>query len=119
MKKYMFIGFAAAVLAACGNNDKKTETVMGAECERIANGPNGDYVLKCPITPELESLQTQEANAMFQSSFDTEYANDAEHIYVNVVENECGENTVGYRILVKEPVLDGEQMYASGTCVQK
>lgn len=118
MKKYVFIGFAAAVLAACGNGSK-TETVLGAECERVARGEQGDYVLKCPITPELESLQAQEANAMFLSADASEYANDAEHIYIDVVKNDCGENTVGYRILVKEPVFDGEKLYAVVACVQK
>lgn len=114
MKKYMFVGFAAAVLAGCGD---KTETFIGAECERVATGENGDYVLKCPITPELAMVQQQDANARFASVNPTEYATDSEHIYVNVVPNDCGENTAGYRILAKEPVFNEESMYAISFCI--
>lgn len=116
MKKYMFVGFAAAMLAGCGN---KTETFIGAECEKIAKGENGDYVLKCPITPELAMVQQQEPNAMFASVNPTEYATDAEHIYVNVVPNNCGENVPGYRVLVKEPVFEEGKMYAVSFCIQQ
>lgn len=116
MKKYMFVGFAAAVLAGCGS---KTESFLGIECERIAKGESGDYVLKCPATDELKMVQSQEPNAMFASANPTEYAGDVEHIYINVVPNDCGEDANGYRILAKEPVFDGEAMYAVGFCVKQ
>lgn len=116
MKKYMFVGFAAAILAGCG---EKTETFIGAECEKIATGERGDYVLKCPITPELTMVQSQEPNALFASVNPTEYANDAENIYVNVVPNDCGENMAGYRVLVKEPKFEEGSMYAVSFCIQQ
>ena len=125
MKKYMLVGFAAAILAGCSSNESKTETFMGVECENIATGELGDYVLKCPIAQELEAVQAQEANAMFISGRDNYYHGfnvfeaDVEHIYVNVVPNDCGDNTVGYRVMVKEPVFDGETMYAVAHCVQE
>ncbi len=116
MKKYMFVGFAAAVLAGCG---EKTETFIGAECEKIVTGERGDYVLKCPITPELTMVQTQEPNALFASVNPTEYASDAEHIYVNVVPNDCGDDVAGYRVLVKEPKFEEGSMYAVSFCIQQ
>jgi len=116
MKKYMFVGFAAAVLAGCGS---KTETFLGIECERGVKGANGDYVLKCPVTDELKMVQSQEPNAMFASVNPAEYAADAEHIYINVVPNDCGDKTNGYRVLVKDPVLDGESLYAVSFCVKQ
>lgn len=114
MKKYMFVGFAAAILAGCG---EKTETFVGAECEKIAKGANGEYVLKCPITEELTMVQQQEANARFAGIDPAPYVADAEHIYVDVVPNDCGEKTSGYRILVKEPVFDEESLYAVSFCI--
>jgi len=112
----MFVGFAAAILAGCGS---KTESFLGIECEKIAKGDAGDYVLKCPVTDELTMVQSQEPNAMFKSINPTEYAADVEHIYINVVPNDCDEGTSGYRILAKEPVFDGETMYAVGFCVKQ
>lgn len=120
MKKYVLVGFVAAILAGCSSNESKTETFMGVECEKVATGERGDYVLKCPITPELEAIQVQEANAGFLSAGNpVDYASDAESIYVNVVQNDCGDDTVGYRVMVKEPVFDGETMYAVTHCVQE
>ena len=116
MKKYVFMGFAAAILAGCGN---KTETFLGVECEKVATGERGDYVLKCPITQETTMIQSQEPNAMFASVNPAEYAADKEHTYVNIVPNDCGENTAGYRVLVKEPVFDGTTMYAVSFCMQQ
>lgn len=124
MKKYVLVGFAAAILAGCDSNAEiETTSFMGVECEKVATGEQSDYVVKCPVTPELEEIQAQEANAMFMSGLDyydfNGYAADVEHIYVNVVQNDCGDDTVGYRVMVKEPVFDGETMYAVTHCVQE
>ena len=40
-----------------------------------------------------------------------------QHIFVNVVPNQCGEGTTGYRVMVKEPVFDGVAMYAVEKCM--
>ena len=113
----MLIGFAAVILTGC---DSKTETLMGVECEKIATGERGDYVLKCPSAPKMEKFRSMEANAMFLSAGDpASYVADKEHIYINVIKNGCGDNTIGYRILAKDAVFDDGVPYAVNVCKKR
>ena len=121
MKKYMFIGFAAAVLAACGSDN--TEKVRDAKCVKIAQGYENNYVVKCEPTETLTGIQAQPADSMFISGFDfydlNAYAADQEHIYVEVNPNASNGNEPIYRVMVKSPVFDNETMYSVMAFVEK
>ncbi len=120
MKKLLFVLPAALIISAC--NAEHTVNVMGVECTHLADGRMSSLV-KCPITPELELIRSEIPTAMFQEGdfaekHFTEYmAENPDNILVNIVPEDCGPNTTGYRILVKEPVLDGTAMYATFKCV--
>ena len=119
MKKYLFLGALAAALTGCGDK-VNTVTVFDAESEQIMTSERNDIVVKCPITEQLTAIQGEKPNAMFLSISPTDdIVTDAEHIYVDIVEGDCGENTTGYRIMVQNPVLDGETLYAVTKCVVK
>jgi hypothetical protein len=90
-------------------------TVMGTECEVVAEFEQST-VVKCAVTPELVAIQAETPTAMFVEGAPETYV-DAEHIFVNIVPNECGEGTTGYRVMVKEPVFDGVAMYAVDKCM--
>jgi len=117
MKKILFAGVVAALLAGCGNS-AETVTVFDAECETVLTGERGDVVAKCPVTEQLAAIQNETPNAKFLSVDPTTLlALDAEHVYVNIVDGDCGENTIGYRVIVQNPVFDGEAFYAVNKCV--
>ena len=124
MKKLLIIPALAAV-AACDSADKvQNVTVLGVECEVIATGEMGDILAKCPMDAGFEPMRAQAATAKFVSAGKdvvnlAELAADAEHVYINVVENDCGENTIGNRIMVKDAVIDEESMYAAVVCEGK
>ena len=71
---------------------KKVTDIDLSQYEKIAEGPRGDYLLKCPRLPELEEIIKREPDCMFLSCMnglslaeaDAIY-NDTEHIYVNVI----------------------------------
>ena len=123
MKKLLVLSVVGLSLAACGSEN--TVDVFGQKCEKIITGERGDFVAKCPVSPELESIRSADKNAMFLSvNADVvsleEMAADAEHIYVNVVPAGTFEEVEVncYRVMAAEPVLDGEAMYATEVCIQ-
>ncbi len=119
MKKSIIVGAMSLAMLGCGT-DAETVTVFDAECETVLTGERGDVVAKCPVTEQLAAIQTETPNAMFLSVDPTTLlALDADHVYVNIVDGDCGENTVGYRVLVNNPVFDGETFYAVNKCVAK
>ena len=117
MKKLLILPVVLGV-AACGSEEVKTMTVMGAECE-VVKAFDASTVVKCATTPELLAIQAEAPNAMFITleGMAFEQFTDAEHIFVNVVPNQCGEGKTGYRVMVKEPVFDGVAMYAVEKCM--
>ena len=117
MKKLLILPVVLGV-AACGSEEVKTMTVMGTECE-VVKAFDASTIVKCATTPELAAIQAEAPNAMFitMEGIALEQFADAEHIFVNVVPNACGEGTTGYRVMVKEPVFDGVAMYAVEKCM--
>ena len=119
MKKSIIVGAMSLAILGCGKNAESI-TVFDTECESVITGERGDAVVKCPITEQLTAIQNETPNAMFLSVDPTTLlALDAEHVYVNIVDGDCGENTVGYRVIVQNPVYDGEAFYAVNKCVVK
>lgn len=121
MKKVFVLPMlCGALLAACGTKDNSVE-VLGQKCEKVATGERGDFVAKCPVTPEFDAIRNAAKNAMFVSVSPSEEAiADAENVYVNVVPAGTFENINGtcYRFLGVGQVLDGETMYAVEVCEQ-
>ena len=117
MKKLLILPVVLGV-AACGSEEVKTMTVMGTECE-VVKAFDASTIVKCATTPELVAIQAEAPTAMFitMEGIALEQFTDAEHIFVNVVPNGCGEGTTGYRVMVKEPVFDGVAMYAVEKCM--
>ena len=111
MKK-MGILFGVMALAACSGSEKIN--VLGVSCEKIATGEQGDILVRCPLNEDLRTLQQISPNAQFLSVAVPEDISDTETVYVDIVMNDCGEGTVGYRVLVQTP--DSEGMYAVGLC---
>ena len=116
MKKLLLI-LPVMALAACGQEQK----TLVSGCEQIGADEYG-AIYKCPITEELVAIQESKApDAMFRSDCGVdiaEIAKDAEHIYVNLdKDGTCeGEGTVMYRVMVKNPTIDGKAMYTVVTC---
>jgi len=117
MKKFGVMAVAAVALAACG--DSNTIDVLGQKCTKIATGDKGDVVVKCPVNEDLTALRSVAADSMFlsaQVNFE-EVAADKENVYVNVIPAGTleGKGTC-YRVVVNEPVFDGEKMYTMQVC---
>lgn len=120
MKKLGVMAVALSALAACSSND--TVDFMGQKCAKIATGDQGDILIKCPMTEDFAALRSVAADSMFLSvnadkvNFD-EIAADTENAYVNVIPAGTFEGKGAcYRILVNEPVFDGETMYTIEIC---
>lgn len=116
MKKIFGLVAVLALVAGCNSNTSDTVTVLDATCEKVTTFTEGDMVVKCPITEQLQALQTQEANSMFVQGGDlklNELAADAEHIYVNVIPAGSYEwaPKTEYRVMVKEPVFEEGKMW--------
>lgn len=118
MKKSIIVGAMSLAMLGCGT-DAETVTVLDAECESVITGERGDMVVKCPITEQLAAIQNEAPTAQFLSVDPATLILDADRVYVNIVDGDCGENTVGYRVLVNNPVFDGEALYAVFKCVEK
>lgn len=117
MKKYLFCLLGTCFIGVA--NGAENFTVMGQVCEQVAvaSDNSGEVIVRCPASAELLQKRDGVANSMFLSIAPSdEMLQDTENIYVNIVPNECGPDTIGYRVLVKNPVIDGEQMYANGFC---
>lgn len=107
MKKLVFAGFAAAILAGCNSNETY---VLDAKCERVASGTK-TFVVKCPITEKLAEIQAKEPEYLFIG--DTKYvdeiplyAADPEHVYVEVNPNASNGNQPIYRVMIKMPNIE-------------
>ena len=125
MKKILFAGVAAALLAGCSEKSQdETITVLDAECERVAVASNGEknFVVKCPITEKLNEIRTRTPDSMFIGPYDVIEPNtvdvyavattDAEHIYVEINPNASNGNQPIYRVMVQNPVIDGKSMFS-------
>ena len=115
MKKLLLI-LPVMTLAAC-NQEPKT---LVSGCEKLTTDREGGDVYKCPMTEELAAIQAMEANAMFGGSGDTidlkAIVADAENVYVNVFGTCEQEGQVAYRVMVKNPKIDGKTMWAVEVC---
>lgn len=114
MKKVALL-LPVIALAACGQEPK----TLISGCEKITTADETSAYYKCPVTEELTAIQTIEPNAMFNSVEGLnmeEILADAEHVYVNVYGTCETEGQVQYRIMVKEPKVDGASMYAVAIC---
>ncbi len=115
MKKLLLI-LPVVALAACSQ-----EKTLVSGCEQIGADEYG-VIYKCPITEELVAIQESKApDTMFRSDCGVniaEIAQDTEHVYVNLdKDGKCyGEGTVMYRVMVKNPTIDGKAMYTVVTC---
>ena len=125
MKKLMIIPVLALV-AACDSTEKTPTNVsiMGVDCEVVATGEQGDMLAKCPTDGAFEPILAQGTTAMFLTAGkdDVDLAAmtaDVEHVYVNLVDGDCGENTIGYRFMTQNAVVDGSAMYAVVVCENK
>lgn len=125
MKKLLIYGAAIAAIAGC--SEKKADEgvkVFDATCEKVVVFEQGDMIVKCPVNETLASLQDQTPTGIFvpHDNYNvSEVAADAEHIYVNVIpagSYEWAENKE-YRIMVKNPVVDGESLYTVSVVVQE
>lgn len=122
MKKLLLVIPVILISAACNGENTKIVDVFGVECEWVADGEMSSLV-RCPVVSELEVIQSETPNVMFiegdfgEKNFSEYLREDKEHIYVNIVKDECGKDTTGYRIIVKEPVIDGVSMYAVDKCI--
>ena len=115
MKKLLLV-LPVVALAACSSEQPKT---LISGCEKVGSD-EFSTTYKCPMSEELAAIQAMEANAMFKSGSEdlAAIAADAENVYVNVAtEDKCEtEGQVAYRVMVKNPVLDGQAMYAVAIC---
>ena len=97
--------------------------VVGTKCEFVAidyYDKGESYLVKCPIVPELAVLQKAVPDSTFMDGVFANismatYAENKDVIWVNVVPNDCGGKT-GYRVLVNEPVFDGNTLYSVTRC---
>lgn len=121
MKKIFVLPvLCGALLAGCGSRDNSVE-ILGQKCEKIATGERGDYLVKCPVVPELDAVRNAGKNSMFLSVVPNETViADVENVYIDVVPAGTveGINAVCYRFLGVNPTVDGETMYAVEVCEQ-
>lgn len=116
MKKYL-----TAIIIAGTTFGANAIDISG--CEKISEpSPLGDWIVKCDASEELRKIQSGEANAMFMSSLPkgldsiNEMIADSEHVYVNIVPDDCGPNTTGYRIFKQIEKFEDGVMYATTVC---
>ena len=113
MKKLLFCGAAAAILAGCSAREE-TVPVIDAQCEKLATFEAGDMIVKCPLAEGLVAMQAQQVSGKFIQGGDlplAEFAADAEHVYVNVVplKSEDGKDIgTEYRIMAKNADLNAD-----------
>ena len=125
MKKILIYGAAIAAIAGCSAKEETTDVkVFDASCEKVAVFEQGDMIVKCPTNETFASLQEQEANGMFVQTGELDLAvlaADAENVYVNVIPAGAYDWAVQkeYRIMVKNPTLDGTSFYTVSVVVQE
>ena len=123
MKKMFICGLAVAVIAGCSAKTDEVK-VFDASCEKVAVFEQGDIIVKCPVNETLASLQEQEPNGMFVQRGElniAELAADTEHVYVNIIPVGAYDwaQKMEYRIMVKNPVIDGEHLFTVSVLVQE
>jgi hypothetical protein len=110
MKKLLLL--ALLPLTACGSGDLPS---VLKDCEKVHSSPLGADILKCPIKPKLEEIQSRGKNSMFLTGdYIKEAQNDKDHIYVNTGSRRIGKNCCS--VLGKDPVVDGKTMHAIEVC---
>ena len=113
MKKFLVALFC--VLSGVFNAN--AESVMGTVCEKIITGADGDYLLKCPLTKDLEIFKIQDANTVFASVVSqvniADLIQEQGVIYVNVVPNGCAPDVPSHRFLIK----DTGEYYTYEACI--
>lgn len=124
MKKLFICGAVLAAVAGCSAEKTDDVKIFDASCEKIAVFEQGDMIVKCPVNETLASLQEQTPNGMFVQGGDlnlAELATDAEHVYVNVIPAGSYEwaEKMEYRIMVKNPNVDGTALYTVSVLVQE
>ena len=117
MKKLVFCGAAAAILAGCSAKEEQVP-VMDAICDKVQTFEAGDMIVKCPVTMGLDGIRSQPANSQFVNGGDlplAEFAADAEHIYVNVIPAGVfdGVTYTEYRVMAKDADLNAERWSVS------
>ncbi len=122
MKKIFVLPvLCGALLAGCNSKDNTVE-ILGQKCEKIAVGERGDFLVKCPVVPELDAVHNADKNAMFLSVTPSEeILADVENVYIDVVPANTIEGVGGtcYRVLGVNPTVDGEALYAVEVCEQQ
>lgn len=123
MKKITLCGLAAIALVAAGcSKSNETVEVFGEKCVKVAQFEQGDYIVKCPVAESLVAIQGQTPNAKFVQGGEEiqKYAADTESIYVNVVPAGSYDwaQKDEYRVMVKNPTLDGDAMWAVSVVVE-
>jgi hypothetical protein len=121
MKKISMLAMAAAAgLCGCEPRPKPAEF---DDCEKIAAGKIGDYLVKCPKTAKLEEAARGVADSKFLSvgmdEIDiTKLLSDKEHIYVNILPEKLFGGDAGcVRVMV--PGGDINQLYSVQVCDKK
>ena len=114
MKKLLFCGAAAAIIAGCSSREEPV-TVFDATCEKIATFDNGNFVAKCPITRIFTVIRQQKPNNTFSQTEGLpldKFAADTEHAYVEVIPNFAfggKENRTQYRVMVQNADVTAER----------
>ena len=115
MKTKLLFGLSLLViLFSCTNDDSSMPGL--ADVRQIATTDVYVSVLDTNKTVNMDKAKYV-AQLYREKNFSEYVSEDKEHIYVNIVKDECGKDTTGYRIIVKEPVIDGVSMYAVDKCI--
>ncbi len=123
MKKILIYSAAVAAIAGCSAKKTDDVKVFDASCEKVVVFEQGDMIVKCPVNETLASLQEQTPTGMFVQGGDlnlVELANDAEHVYVNVIPAgayDWAEKTE-YRVLVKNPNFEEGSLWTVSVLVE-
>ena len=105
MKKLIFCGAAAAIIAGCSSTEKQI-TVFDTKCDQVAKFDAGTMVVKCPMSRIMTAIQQQKPNNKFVNIDGlplAEFAADTEHAYVEIIPNTTfgsKENQTQYRVMV-------------------
>ncbi|MBQ8256215.1 MAG: hypothetical protein IJY99_04610 [Alphaproteobacteria bacterium] len=113
MKKFLVAFFCVFSVVLNGS----AESVMGVECQNVATGADGDYLLKCPMTTDLEVFKKQDVNSVFASVASqvnlVDLAAEQDVIYVNVIPDGCAQGVPAHRFLIRAEI----GYYAYEACI--
>ena len=114
MKKLLFCGAAAAIIAGCSSREEPV-VVFDATCEKVATFDSGNMVVKCPMTRILTVIQQQGPNNKFEETEGLDLAKmaaDTEHAYVNILPMAEYRGQTGktqYRVMVPNADVTSER----------